>query len=166
MSALRCHVPLLALRLERMVALAEQVGRKFVAWRPLSSVRVEGAASQLVLSFVDATQGVKVEAGLGLSGLLDPRLNAGVWVTADGLRKAWRVRGCAFFSGNAGNACMFELNVDCMTASNFMGRHEVYMLQHAAHYEQMKMGQHGNMQNVQVCYVCTPSQMHRVEISV
>ncbi|KAI8473292.1 MAG: hypothetical protein J3K34DRAFT_519130 [Monoraphidium minutum] len=81
-AALRCHMPLLALRLERMAALAEHLGRAFVAWRPLAGVRVDAAAAggdgALVLSFVDAAQGVKVDVGLGLAGLLNPRLDAGI----------------------------------------------------------------------------------------
>lgn len=70
-------MPLLALRLERMAALAEHTGRAFVAWRPLAGARVDATAGRLVLSFVDAARGAKVEMGLGLRALLDPRLNAG-----------------------------------------------------------------------------------------
>jgi hypothetical protein len=70
-------MPLLALRLDRMAALAECVGRAFVTWRPLAGARVDAARESLVLSFVDAARGVKVDLGLGLSGLLDPRLNTG-----------------------------------------------------------------------------------------
>jgi len=65
------------MRMERMAALAEQVGRAFVAWRPLAGVRVDGEAGELVLAFVDAARGVKVDVGLALSGLLNPRADAG-----------------------------------------------------------------------------------------
>jgi hypothetical protein len=61
-----------------MVALSEAVGRTFVMWRPLSGARVDAAAGELALSFLDAAGGVKVEVGLALGGLLSPRLNAGV----------------------------------------------------------------------------------------
>ena len=75
--ALRCAVPPLALRLDRMAGLVEAIGRAFVACRPLVAVRVGGAGGELVLGFVDAVRGIKMEVGLALDGLLEPRLNAG-----------------------------------------------------------------------------------------
>ena len=74
--ALRAHVPPLAARLDRMAALSEAVSRALAAWRPLSGARVDGG--DLVLSFVDAARGVKVEAALALDDLLEPLAGAGV----------------------------------------------------------------------------------------
>ncbi|GBF91718.1 hypothetical protein Rsub_04022 [Raphidocelis subcapitata] len=68
---LRSAVPPLALRLDAMASLAERLGRAFAAWRPLSGVRVEGASGEVVLSFVDAARGAKMEVALPLPALLE-----------------------------------------------------------------------------------------------